>query len=84
MLELLWQKDDDDFDDICDDNGKNIEEADKKTLFDYGFSKTGGTGIGLYHAKHLCNSNNGSIVYSDRPELELDKCFVITLPITKE
>lgn len=66
------------------DNGKNIEEADKRNLFNYGFSRTGGTGIGLYHAKHLCDSNNGSIVYSDRSELELNKCFIITLPIDKE
>ena len=66
------------------DNGKNIEDANKKTLFDYGFSTTGGTGIGLYHAKHLCESNNGSIVYCDRDDSELNKCFIITLPITKE
>ena len=66
------------------DNGKQIAEADKKTLFDYGFSRTGGTGIGLYHAQHLCNSTEGSIVYCDRPNLELSKCFIITLPINKE
>lgn len=66
------------------DNGKNIEDNNKETLFDYGFSTTSGTGIGLYHAKHLCDSNNGSIVYCDRPESELKKCFIITLPINKE
>ena len=66
------------------DNGIQIEENDKKFLFDYGFSKTEGTGIGLYHAKHLCDTLHGSIIYLDRPESELNKCFIITLPITKE
>lgn len=66
------------------DNGRSIESADKETLFDYGFSKTGGTGIGLYHARHSCELNNGSIEYYDRFDSELSKCFVITLPISKE
>lgn len=66
------------------DNGKNIEDTNKKHLFDYGFSTTDGTGIGLYHAKHLCESNNGSIVYCDRDDSELNKCFIMTLPIAKE
>ena len=66
------------------DNGIQIEETDKKFLFDYGFSKTDGTGIGLYHAKHLCDTLHGSIVYVDKPESELNKCFIITLPIAKE
>lgn len=66
------------------DNGKDIEDTNKKQLFDYGFSTTDGTGIGLYHARHLCESNNGSIVYCDRNDSELNKCFSITLPIAKE
>lgn len=66
------------------DNGIQIEETDKKFLFDYGFSKTDGTGIGLYHAKHLCDTLHGSIIYIDKPESELNKCFIITLPIAKE
>ena len=66
------------------DNGRVIESAHKDKLFDYGFSKTDGTGIGLYHARYSCELNNGSIEYYDRSDSELSKCFVISLPITKE
>lgn len=66
------------------DNGKEIDEQNKISLFDYGFSTTGGTGIGLYHAKHLCVSNNGSIIYSDVLNAELAKCFTIMLPLGLE
>ncbi|PYE38094.1 sensor histidine kinase [Psychrobacter fozii] len=66
------------------DNGRKIEETDKNFLFDYGFSKTGGTGIGLYHATHLCDTLHGNIIYRDRPSSKLNKCFIITLPIAEE
>lgn len=68
---------------VC-DNGKPIEDSDKLKLFDYGYSTTGGTGIGLYHAKHLCKANQGDIIYHDIPDSILSKCFMIILPIAKE
>ena len=66
------------------DNGKEINEKYKNSLFDYGFSTTGGTGIGLYHAKHLCVSNGGSIIYSDVHNENFTKCFTIILPLRLE
>lgn len=66
------------------DNGKEVREEDKGSLFDYGFSTTGGTGIGLYHARHLCVSNNGSIIYSDVHNKKTTKCFTIMLPLRLE
>ncbi len=43
------------------DNGIKIEEKQKHKIFEYGYSTTGGSGIGLFHAKYLCDLFDGSI-----------------------
>lgn len=66
------------------DNGITITPEHQSKLFDYGFSNTGGSGIGLYHAKYLCNLYNGSIECLPTPKQDFTKGFVITLPIIKD
>lgn len=66
------------------DNGIAINPKHQPKLFDYGFSNTGGSGIGLYHAKYLCGLYNGSIECIPTPNQDFTKGFVITLPIIKD
>jgi len=43
------------------DNGKVIQAKDISKIFEFGYSTTGGSGIGLYHVKKIVNKNNWSI-----------------------
>lgn len=64
------------------DNGQKVSFENINDIFEYGKSTTGGSGIGLYHAKYLCDLYDGDITikeFSDRDEFS--KCFFITLPI---
>jgi signal transduction histidine kinase len=66
------------------DNASKIPFNDIDSIFEYGKSSTGGSGIGLYHAKYLCNLYNGNI---SAVELDDDpiysKYFLIILPVIK-
>lgn len=66
------------------DNGAEIDNNAKKKLFEFGFSTTGGSGIGLYHARYLCELYDGSITYQDLSHEKIKKCFIITLPLIKD
>lgn len=59
------------------DNGMPVEPERREIIFKYGYSTTGGSGIGLFHAKSVITEMNGtiSIVDSDMPEYT--KCFII-------
>ena len=48
------------------DRGPGITEKDKKNIFKENFSKSGGTGIGLYKAKLLTIDQGGYINVEDR------------------
>lgn len=64
------------------DNAHHIIFDDPKTIFEYGVSSTGGSGIGLYHARYLCDLYKGDIQVQElEPNGEYTKYFVITLPI---
>ncbi len=64
------------------DNGCTILEDDLSKVFDYGYSTTGGSGIGLYHAKYLCEQYfEGSIKVKVNTPGIYNKTFFITLPI---
>jgi len=65
------------------DNGIEIPDENKMKIFDYGFSTTGGSGIGLHHAKYLCDQFKGNISVELIPEREFNKIFTITLPLIK-
>lgn len=63
------------------DNGKKIEEKEKGKIFEFGYSTTGGSGIGLYHAKYLCELFNGNIEIISSNNDDFSKSFLIHLPI---
>ncbi|MFI1745447.1 ATP-binding protein [Thalassobellus sediminis] len=63
------------------DNGEEVEKKIENKIFDYGISNTGGSGIGLHHAKYLCELYNGSIEYYSLKNDEYQKYFLISLPI---
>ncbi len=43
------------------DNASKIPFPKIDSIFEYGKSSTGGSGIGLFHARYLCNLYNGNI-----------------------
>lgn len=43
------------------DNGCGIEDGNTNKVFEYKYTTTDGSGIGLYHAKHVCSKINGDI-----------------------
>ena len=63
------------------DNGSNIGTENKNQVFDYGFSTTGGSGVGLFHAKSLCQNFKGRIELTDSDIDIYNKSFTIVLPI---
>jgi len=66
------------------DNADEIPFDDIDSIFEYGVSSTNGSGIGLYHARYLCDLYKGSIeVVKLDDESEFNKYFLITLPIIK-
>lgn len=64
------------------DTGKEIEQENEENVFKYGFSTSGGSGIGLFHAQFVCNSLSGDISLTLTPDDEFKKTFTITLPIS--
>lgn len=64
------------------DNGEPIHENDFDKIFDFGYSTTGGSGIGLYHAKYLCTQFNGKIE-AIRTNGAFSKIFKVNLPLIK-
>lgn len=63
------------------DTGTPIPDENVKKVFEYGFSTTGGSGIGLFHAKYLCDQFKGKISLENNPGELYTKTFIITLPI---
>jgi signal transduction histidine kinase len=63
------------------DNGELIEAENCKKIFEYGYSTTGGSGIGLYHATYLCKEFKGKITLDLEDDGIYNKTFSITLPI---
>lgn len=62
------------------DTGAKTDDIELDKIFEYGYSTTNGSGIGLYHARYICDLLHGYIecTESDRPEFS--KRFLITLP----
>lgn len=69
---------------IIHDNAPDVPEANKKRIFDYGFSTTGGTGIGLFHAKSVMDEIGGSITLVSSDVMGYTKRFIIEFPILKQ
>jgi signal transduction histidine kinase len=64
------------------DNGVSIPTTDNLNVFEYGFSTTNGSGVGLYHAKFLCENFKGKIELVNEQSNIFTKNFTITLPTT--
>lgn len=63
------------------DTGSEIPKEYLEKIFTYGFSTTGGTGIGLFHARYVCNTFNGNISINTKCEQPYTKEFIINFPI---
>lgn len=64
------------------DNGAAVEEKMREKIFEFGVSSTGGSGIGLFHARYVCQLNGGSLDYAPSDIVGYTKCFLASLPIT--
>ncbi len=68
-------------DDMCSiclyDNGAVIDPDKREVIFNYGYSTTGGSGIGLFHARSVITEMNGTIQVIDSDIPEYTKCFKI-------
>ncbi len=63
---------------VVSDNGNGLRGIDSERIFEFGFSNTGGTGIGLYNVKTVVNKMHGKIVcMENKPK---GAKFIITLP----
>lgn len=64
------------------DNGVPLNDIELEKIFVYGYSTTGGSGIGLYHARYLCELYfEGKITVNLLCNEPFNKVFFITLPI---
>lgn len=64
------------------DNGPDINPDVCKKIFDYGFSTTGGSGIGLFQVKELLKRMNGGIRVLTEPDKSIYvKSFSIFFPL---
>lgn len=63
---------------IVSDDGKGLGHVDKEKIFEFGFSNTGGTGIGLYNVKNAVERLNGSI--QAQVNASQGATFVIKIP----
>tara|TARA_R110002050_G_scaffold291601_2_gene446207 strand:- start:429 stop:2672 length:2244 start_codon:yes stop_codon:yes gene_type:complete len=50
------------------DNGMGINPKDIKCIFDFGYTTTDGSGLGLYHVKQIVNNFNGKIDVQNNPD----------------
>lgn len=66
---------------VC-DNGIGIKDNVKDKIFNLHFSTTGGSGIGLHHAKYIVESMNGSISHSK--DINNYTVFTLKFPIYEQ
>ena len=63
---------------VVSDNGNGLRGIDSERIFEFGFSNTGGTGIGLYNVKTVVNKMHGKIVCMENEPKGAK--FIINLP----
>lgn len=61
------------------DNGCGIPDDNLCTIFDYGFTTTDGSGIGLFHARYLCHEIGGNISVTQN-ENGFSTIFTLSFP----
>lgn len=59
------------------DNGNPIPSENKEKIFEYGFSTTNGTGVGLFHAKCVLIEMGGDVILEDSDLESYTKCFTV-------
>lgn len=59
------------------DTGPVIQEERREKIFNYGYSTTGGSGIGLFHARSVITEMNGSIIVCDSDMPDYTKYFIV-------
>lgn len=59
------------------DTGPVILEERRELIFNYGYSTTGGSGIGLFHARSVITEMDGSILVCDSDMPDYTKCFIV-------
>lgn len=62
------------------DNANVISENEKMKIFEYGYSTTNGTGVGLYHAKYLADEMHGIVDVLPSDIDGYTKYFILELP----
>lgn len=66
------------------DTGSKILEPESSKVFNYGFSTTGGSGIGLYHAKYICDLFEGNIALVNAEDELFTKTFKLRIPCERQ
>ncbi|MGG5509422.1 sensor histidine kinase [Myroides odoratimimus] len=63
IIELEWKKNNEYLILVFKDNGRGIPEEFKDKIFEFRYSNTEGSGIGLYHVRELLSKYNASIEF---------------------
>jgi signal transduction histidine kinase len=66
---------------IFTDDGKGISQENFKRIFNFGFTTTSGSGIGLYHVKQIVEKLGGEVIANENIKKGAE--FRIKLPILK-
>jgi len=77
----LFSQDNEVMIDVC-DNGQGVSEKMQENLFEpFNSDRQGGTGLGLYLARELCQANGARLNYiSNEPE----QCFRVSFPAERQ
>lgn len=78
-IDLVWSRDSKDLILSFKDNGIGIPTEVSNKIFDFGFSQTNGSGIGLYTVKKILNKYNCSIEVNTKTQLGVE--FIIKMPL---
>lgn len=62
------------------DSGIEIAKENENKIFEYRYTTTGGSGIGLYHAKYVCDKIGGKIIVNLEKNGTFTKFFLIEFP----
>jgi len=77
----LFSQDNEVFIDVC-DSGEGVSEKMQANLFEpFNSDRQGGTGLGLYLARELCQANGARLNYISNED---EHCFRVSLPAEKQ
>jgi len=77
----LFSQDNDVMIDVC-DNGEGVSEKMQENLFEpFNSDRQGGTGLGLYLARELCQANGARLNYLPN---DAEHCFRVSFPMERQ